>query len=59
MTIEVVKMTDNSDGSCDIELELDAETILKLAKIGLEYLMKKKAEEIVNGHTDPTGSGDT
>lgn len=59
MTIEVVKMTDNSDGSCDIELKLDAETIFKLAKIGLEYLIKKKAEEIVDGHTDPTGSGDT
>lgn len=55
VSLEVVEITDHDDGSCTIEVDMDFNTMMRFAKIGLMYVLKSKAMEAIDGHTDAEG----
>lgn len=56
-TIEIVSVRDNDDGSVSIAVDMDIESLKVFASIGLLEVFKSKAMEVINGHTNPEGSG--
>lgn len=55
---EVVSIIDNDDGTANVVLEMDLETLKVFASIGLMEVFRAKAMEANGGHFDSEGEGD-
>jgi hypothetical protein len=47
MNFEVTSITDNEDGSANLEIDMDIETLRELAKIGLLKVLTDAVEKSV------------
>tara|TARA_B110000483_G_C17706948_1_gene355632 strand:- start:134 stop:292 length:159 start_codon:yes stop_codon:yes gene_type:complete len=45
-TIKILEITDNDDGSANVELQMDAETYHKVFEYGFIQLLTKKGMEV-------------
>ena len=52
MKIEVEEIIEHEDGSADITFDVDIETLIALARIGLTALLEKAAKEVSDAKTD-------
>ena len=55
---EVVEIIDNYDGTANVVLEMDLDTLKVFASIGLMEVFRAKAMEANGGHIDSEGEGD-
>lgn len=46
----------NDDGTCDITFEVDQETLIMLAKIGMKKVLEDTVKELEDGHLDAKGA---
>ena len=57
-SFEVVSITDNDDGTANVVLEVDLETLKVFASIGLMEVFRAKAMEANGGHSDAERTAD-
>ncbi len=57
-SFEVVSIIDNDDGTANVVLEVDIETLKVFASIGLMEVFRAKAMEANGGHLDSEGESD-
>lgn len=55
---EVVSIIDNDDGTANVVLEMDIETLKVFASIGLMEVFRAKAMEANGGYPDSEGADD-
>lgn len=58
ITVDITKITDHPDGTATIEWEVDHDTLIFLAKIGMMQLIEAAAGKALDGYSDPEGEGD-
>lgn len=56
---EVVSIIDNDDGTANVLLEMDIETLKIFASIGLMEVFRAKAMEANSGRTNTKGADDS
>lgn len=57
--INVEKIVDHPDGTATITFDVSLEALKVFAAIGLHQLLIEKAKEILDGHSDVEGTGNT
>lgn len=55
---EIIEIVDNDDGTVDVHLEMDLDTLKTFASIGLMEVFRAKAKEANGGHFDSEGESD-
>lgn len=50
MQLEVVQITDNSDGSCNVMFEMDEQTKQALIMYAIKDILEKQAKQIIEQH---------
>lgn len=58
-SVAVENIEEHPDGSCTISFEMGVEAMKIFAAIGLQQALMDKAKEILNGHPDTKGAGDS
>lgn len=57
-SFDVVSIVDNFDGTVNVVLDMDLETLKVFASIGLMEVFREKAKEIIDGHSNGEGTAD-
>jgi hypothetical protein len=57
INVDITRVTDHPDGTCTIEFETDENTLMLLAKIGMQHLIEAAAGKALDGYPDAEGDG--
>ena len=57
INVDITRVTDHPDGTCTIEFEMDENTLMLLAKIGMQSLIEAAAGKVLDGYPDAEGNG--
>lgn len=56
--INIERMSENSDGSLDIIVNMDQDSLILFAKIGMMKLLEDAAKRVNDGYLDAKGARD-
>jgi len=59
ISMSVTKVTDHPDGTATIEFEMDQDTLILLAKIGMQHLIENEAKKVLDGYPDAEGNSNS
>lgn len=55
--VKILEIVDHEDGGATIKFDMGIEALKMFAAIGLQQCLIDKAKEILDGHTNPEGTG--